>query len=166
MRSLLKATDGTPKYPLKRAAEKLIDVATRIEGDEIKRRVATGASIKKHMKTVIASETTKADTMRRAYVSKQLLAGPQQPSVETLKSTIKGLLAAEFGKKGPVDNAHNILDTFARRALVAGYPMGNREVQTAFMYFLMAYVTEGFEGKDTTGTQMGNFQGHWRGGGF
>lgn len=28
----------------------------------------------------------------------------------------------------------------------------------------MAYVTVGFEGADTTGTQMGNFQGFWSGG--
>ena len=76
------------------------------------------------------------------------------------------LKRAYGGGKGPVQNAFNELDYFAKRAQTAGYFLRDKDVQEKFADFLMLYVTEGMTGADTTGTQMGNFQGTWRGGGF
>lgn len=67
---------------------------------------------------------------------------------------------------GPAQNARAELDTYYRYALDARYNFNDDEVCSRFGYFLLAVVTEGFEGLDNTGTQMGGFQGSWRGGGF
>lgn len=46
------------------------------------------------------------------------------------------------------------------------YRLDLRTVQKAMAYFLLAVATEGLVETDTTGTQMKNFLGQWRGGGF
>lgn len=140
---------GTPKEPLRRATEELTKVAETVTlQDEEARRV------------------------RNRYISKVLPhAGP--PPVAGLglglgefKLAITTKIISTYGRKGPTENALSELDLFATRAQRASYPLHSPQLQTAFVNFLMAYVTEGFTGKDTTGTQMGNFRGEWRGGGF
>jgi|GEM_PF-2462802 len=140
---------GTPTEPLRRATGELTKVAE-----------------------TVTFQDAEARRIRNRYISKVLPnAGP--PPVPGLglglgefKLAIKTKITRNFGKKGPTENALSELDSFATRAQRAGYPLHNPQLQEAFMYFLMAYVTEGFVGEDTTGTQMGNFRGEWRGGGF
>lgn len=83
-------------------------------------------------------------------------------AIERIHRTINSL-----GRNlGPAQNARRELDAYYGGALAERYNFGSREVCEAFGYFLLAVVTEGFEDSDTTGTQMGNYQGSWRGGGF
>lgn len=84
-----------------------------------------------------------------------------------LKSQIEAAINNVNGSlKGPAQNARNEIDTYGALAIRAHYRLSDPEVQRKFAYFLLAVVTAGFEGLDTTGTQMGNFLGSWRGGGF
>lgn len=128
---------GTPKEPLRRATEELTKVAETVTlQDEEARRV------------------------RNRYISKVLPhAGP--PPVAGLglglgefKLAITTKIISTYGRKGPTENALSELDLFATRAQRASYPLHSPQLQTAFVNFLMIYVTEGFTGKDTTGTQM------------
>lgn len=80
--------------------------------------------------------------------------------IETAINSVNG------GLKGPAQNARNEIDTWAAVAIRAHYRLDDAQVQRKFAFFLLAVVTEGFDGLDTTGTQMGNFVGQWRGGGF
>ena len=77
------------------------------------------------------------------------------------------LTVNSLGKNlGPAQNARAEFSTYYEHAIKEGYNFGSPEVCEAFGYFLLAVATEGFEEKDTTGTQRGNYQGSWRGGGF
>jgi len=76
------------------------------------------------------------------------------------------ILANHGRNKGPVQNAFNHLDTEMVRAIEIGYPLDDAMVRTSFCNYLLALVTEGYENLDTTGTQIGNYKGEWRGGGF
>jgi hypothetical protein len=140
---------GTPKEPLRRAIEALTKVAETVTFQEAQTR-----------------------RMRNQYISKVLpnAVPPSLPGtgsdLSQFKLAIKSKITCTYGKKGPTENAFSELDSFATRAQRAGYPLHSRQLQEAFVNFLMAYVTEGFVGKDTTGTQMGNFKGKWHGGGF
>ena len=64
---------------------------------------------------------------------------------------------------GPVQNAVQYIDTYLKKALVEGYNLDDEHVINAFMYFLLALVTEGFEDEDCNGTQMGGYKGDWGG---
>jgi len=68
--------------------------------------------------------------------------------------------------KGPAQNARAEIDQYVRLAIREQYKLDDVNVQKAMAYFLLAVATEGFVETDTTGTQMGNFLGQWRGGGF
>ena len=69
--------------------------------------------------------------------------------------------------KGPSISAVNDhLDHCIQAALSEHYRVDRADVQSKVAYFALALATEGFEGQDTTGTQMGQFRGQWRGGGF
>lgn len=86
---------------------------------------------------------------------------------DTLKNQIEHAInSVNGGLKGPAQNARNEIDTYGALAIRAHYRLSDPEVQRKFAYFLLAVVTAGFEGLDTTGTQMGTFLGSWRGGGF
>jgi hypothetical protein len=76
------------------------------------------------------------------------------------------ILANNGPNKGPVQSALQELDAEMRRAIYLGYPLDNAIVRTDFCNYLLELVTTGYEGLDTTGTQMGNYKGEWRGGGF
>ncbi|MCB1764512.1 MAG: hypothetical protein KDJ22_00415 [Candidatus Competibacteraceae bacterium] len=138
---------GTPTEPLRRATEQLTRVAE-----------------------TVAFQEAQARRIRNQYISKVLPhAGPPPlPGTDLgqFKLAVQSKITRTYGRKGPTENAFNALGSLATRAQSAGYPLHSPQLQEAFVNFLMAYVTEGFVGKDTTGTQMGNFQGKWRGGGF
>lgn len=68
-------------------------------------------------------------------------------------------IKADYPIADPTRNACKNAEPLAIRAYKAGYVLKNPQVQEAFAAMLMAYVTEGFIGKDTTGTTMGNFSG-------
>jgi hypothetical protein len=123
----------------------------------------------------------KADRLRKQFFSNKFpnaenqffsnASGPrvsmEQFKLRDFKEAIKGKMIGHYGKRlGPCENAVAQLDRLAKLALDAQYPLDSALVQNAFLEFLMLYVTEGFEAKDTTGTQMGNFLEEWRGGGF
>ncbi|MBM3114982.1 hypothetical protein [Jeongeupia naejangsanensis] len=141
---------GTPTYPLKQAADNLqvvgeLALATPTPIDIIMRNKFVIAATRMGGKTAIRPEFT----------------------TEKFIEQIRYLMTSEFGTlKGPCQNALQELPSLAIRAKLAGYPLENSNVQKAFFGFLMSYVTEGFVNQDTTGTQMGNFQGKWHGGGF
>ena len=138
---------GIPKEPLRRAAEKLKQVAERV-----------------------AFQEAEARRIRNRYISRALPNAPppppQSPSIDQFTLAIRSKITGLYGRKGPTENAFNELKDLATRAHTAGYPLKNTQLQDAFVNFLMSYVTEGFVGVDTTGTQMGNFKGKWHGGGF
>jgi len=67
---------------------------------------------------------------------------------------------------GPAIEARSHFDFYFDHAVAEDYRFDDPEVKRHFAHLLLAVATKGFKGKDTTGTQMGNFQGHWRGGGF
>lgn len=74
--------------------------------------------------------------------------------------------AVQGGLKGPAQNAKGMLTEYVKLAIREQYRLDVPAVQTAMGHFLLAVATEGFVETDTTGTQMGNFLGSWRGGGF
>jgi hypothetical protein len=84
---------------------------------------------------------------------------------------IKELVIERFKKdhglnKGPVQNAREYLDDCIEAALKEHYRVDHHKVVEGIEYFALALATDGFEGRDTNGTQIGNFRGEWRGGGF
>lgn len=136
---------GVPTIPLRRAVDNLTQVATRV-----------------------AHQESENNRIRNRYISKVLPTAqppqPQPPSLDAFKEAITSKIASTYGRnKGPSQNALAQLDGLAQRAQAAGYPLGNADVQDAFLGVLMSYVTDGFKGEDTTGTQMGNYKGNWRG---
>jgi hypothetical protein len=68
--------------------------------------------------------------------------------------------------KGPVQNAIAELNHCIEAAIKEHYRADDEKVVSGIEYFALALATEGFEGGDTRGTQIGNFRGEWRGGGF
>lgn len=137
-----------PKEPLRRAAETLKDVAEQCAREE------TLEDQGRRIRFRLLHTVTKGAVKPPTY------------SLDVFQQAIKDRITRTWGKKGPTENAFQELAWLAARAQKAGYPLHKPKLQKAFMYFLMSYVTVGFEGQDTTGTQIGNFQGDWRGGGF
>lgn len=131
---------GTPTEPLRRAVVKLKEVAEE------------------------EARAEKTDVRNKYYSALDL--APRPVSLPIFEEAVKSYLTSQYGKKGPTENAFNALHSQAIRAGAAGYPLNSRNLQKEFANFLMIYVTEGFVGEDTTGTQMGNFKGGWSGGGF
>lgn len=68
--------------------------------------------------------------------------------------------------KGPVQNGKNALEPWLTGAIIERYNLSNDKVVRSLADFVLSVVTDGFVGKDTTGTQIGNFTEKWRGGGF
>jgi len=133
---------GTPTEPLRRAVEKLKETAE-----------------------LEAQREAQENRFRNRYYQAINLA-PRPISVELFEEAVMSKITSNYGKKGPTENAANYLHSFSLRAFSAGYPLNSSKLQSAFMNFLMAYVTEGFVGEDANGTQMGGFLGKWTGGGF
>jgi len=142
---------GTPTAPLRRAAEQLKEAAESAD-----------------------FQAWEAIRIRNRYISRAL-PGATPPGPPTLppslpldefREVISNKIARTYGKlKGPSQNAMSEFGYLAQRAQRAGYRLEIENVQDKFLAFLMAYVTEGFVELDTTGTQIGNYQGSWRGGG-
>lgn len=108
-----------------------------------------------------------ADELRKAAVA----AGPTQQGVAYRYDQIIVAIETQInlvngGLKGPAQNARAIIDDYLPIALQEDYRLDDADVVRRFAYFLLAVATEGFDNEDTTGTQMGNFKGSWRGGGF
>jgi hypothetical protein len=81
-----------------------------------------------------------------------------------LRLAVEQMMKADgFWTKGPGQNARDKFDEWADRAIKAGYAIHHPKVQKAFYAALMVFVTEEFDGKNVTGTQMGNYNGNWRG---
>lgn len=97
---------------------------------------------------------------------------PKVTQTLQIKADIHTAIALQINKvqgglKGPSQNARNEINTWAPRAIQLNYRLNDATVQQAFASFLLAVVTDGFMGENTTGTQIGNFtHGQWRGGGF
>ena len=84
-----------------------------------------------------------------------------------IQAQIGTFMNQQFGSaKGPVINAMDEFTTYFTKVVNFGYDLSVQAVREQFAYFLLAVATQGFAGEDATGTQMGNFQGTWRGGGF
>jgi len=85
-----------------------------------------------------------------------------------LRKAIEDKMASVQGRlKGPFQEANSTyLDKCIQAALAEDYKIDNPSVQSKIGYLALSLATDGWSGKDTTGTQMGNFLGHWRGGGF
>ena len=94
----------------------------------------------------------------------------RQTYIKELK-TIVDIIKNDMNKKdgatkGPVINARSEVEKNLKMAIDLGYRVGEKEVQEALRSFCMALATEGFENKDTTGTQIGQYKGEWPGGGI
>jgi hypothetical protein len=109
--------------------------------------------------------------LRNRYIARVLPgAGPAPGAAAASLQTFIGRVEAMlyFGHVGdPQRAAKRQLPEFAQRAVQAGYDLESVEVQRALAEFLMLFVTEGCEGRDTTGTVTGNsqsaFGGHYDG---
>jgi hypothetical protein len=87
--------------------------------------------------------------------------------VAAIQASVFSYMDKNYGAaKGPVVNAKSEFSTYFQKAVDCGYDFSNAAIISSFAQFLLAVATEGFTGADTTGTQMGNFQGKWPGGGF
>jgi len=71
-----------------------------------------------------------------------------------------------YPRATPTDDAIGEVPRWLDKAISCGYAVHDVNVQNALVGVVLAVRTAGFIGEDTTGTQMGNFQGKWRGGGF
>lgn len=78
----------------------------------------------------------------------------------------EGIYSNHGRHKGPVQTAVGYLGDCINAALKEHYRLSNDKVKSSLGYFALALATAGFDGEDTTGTQMGQFLGEWRGGGF
>ncbi|SDE47028.1 hypothetical protein SAMN05421538_1073 [Paracoccus isoporae] len=84
-----------------------------------------------------------------------------------LQRRLTSYLTQKYGlAKGPCQNALAEFSTMVVEVRDCGYNLADFTVQQRFFQFLLAYVTSGFKEKDTNGTQMGQYRGDWRGGGF
>lgn len=152
---------GTPTTGLKKASDDLLEAATDAVRRRSQRLEQSGfESRSKFIRSVIPTMTQ--DEVKNA---RERMLGTI--SLELFEQKIEDYLARQYGRhKGPVQNAVREIPRFAKRASSAGYPLEDEEVQKEFADFVLSYVTNGMQGEDTTGTQMGNFRGGWRGGGF
>ncbi|MEO9527275.1 hypothetical protein [Roseibium sp.] len=66
----------------------------------------------------------------------------------------------------PTSDAVRSLDRWLGDAIDCGYPVYDADVRKLLCGVILMERTEGYVNEDTTGTQMGNFRGEWRGGGF
>jgi len=78
----------------------------------------------------------------------------------------KKYIRQEFVHATPTFDAEAMIPDWFDKAIDRGYPVHDAKVRKCLARFVMAVRTDGFSDEDTTGTQMGNFQGDWRGGGF
>ena len=88
--------------------------------------------------------------------------------VSGVKGELRDKIMAKVGSpqgtlKGPVGTASDRLGHWALLAVKTKYKLSDEKVQVKFAEFLLMVSTYDFEGKDTTGTTMGNFQGKWVG---
>lgn len=151
--------NGKPTYPLQKAVEDLKQAAETAARNKERdaRNKERGSRIRNRYLAQVLPDAIPPNTPPQAATF----------SVDDFKANIKERIKRSFGlNKGPSQSALGELDKMARRAEAAGYPLEDENVQEAFLGFLMTLVTEGFENQDTTGTQMGNYRGDWRGGGF
>ncbi|BCH27384.1 hypothetical protein MesoLjLc_72710 [Mesorhizobium sp. L-8-10] len=150
---------GTPTPGLKNASDNLLTAAT----DAVRRRNLKESGFQSRSKFI----TSVIPTMTQDDVNNARERILGTISLELFEQKIKDYLARQYGRlKGPVQNAFGEIPRFAKRASSAGYPLEDEEVQKEFAGFVMSYVTDGMQGEDTTGTQIGNFRGKWPGGGF
>lgn len=82
------------------------------------------------------------------------------------KILIKGYIEENGGIKGPTSNAINNLSYYYELAVNNGYDVTNEHVQKELAKFILVAVTDGYKEEDVNGTQIGQFQGRWPGGGF
>ena len=78
----------------------------------------------------------------------------------------KKFIRQNFPRATPSFDAETMIPEWFEKAIDCGYPVHDANVRKCLARFVMAMRTDGFSDEDTTGTQMGNFQGDWRGGGF
>lgn len=71
-----------------------------------------------------------------------------------------------YPRATPTDDAVRAVDTWLSNAIQCDYPVYDAEIQKLLCSVILSHRTDGYTDTDTTGTQMGNFQGEWRGGGF
>lgn len=141
--SILTGCPETPKPGLKRADDALV-LAAKIAG------AATQAQSHSYFTFDIPGDQ-KSDIKLAATV------------VDPITNAIN---AVQGSLKGPAQNARAELNQYVRLAIREQYRLDVPAVQKAMADFLLAVATEGFVDGDTTGTQMGNYLGNWRGGGF
>lgn len=79
---------------------------------------------------------------------------------------MEAYIRSTYPRATPTDDAVQSIGSWLEKAIDCGYPVYDAEVRELLCSVILMERTEGYEGQDTTGTQMGNFQGAWRGGGF
>lgn len=106
-----------------------------------------------------------AETLRQAASTAPSMPNGVLFRFNELKEMIKQAINGVDGpSKGPAQEARSIIDDYLPIAIKLDYNLNDYNVIKAFAYFLLAVVTRGFEGKETGGTTVGNYQGNWRGG--
>ncbi|WP_269581023.1 hypothetical protein [Roseibium sp. Sym1] len=75
-------------------------------------------------------------------------------------------IRSTYSRATPTDDAIRMVDTWLRKAIDHGYPVYDAQIRELLCSFILHMRTDGYADEDTTGTQMGEFRGEWRGGGF
>lgn len=71
-----------------------------------------------------------------------------------------------YPRATPTDDAVSVIDRWLLKAIEIDYPVYDTKIRELLCSVILSHRTDGYTDEDTTGTQMGNFQGEWRGGGF
>lgn len=79
---------------------------------------------------------------------------------------MEGYIRKTYPRATPTDDAVRSIGSWLSRAIDCDYPVHDSEIRELLCSVILMERTEGYTDADTTGTQMGNFRGAWRGGGF
>ncbi|WP_428669425.1 hypothetical protein [Roseibium sp.] len=82
------------------------------------------------------------------------------------KAHMRNYIRDNYARATPTDDAVKSIGGWLKKAVECRYPVHDAKIRELLCDVILMIRTEGFTGEDTTGTQMGNFQGQWRGGGF
>ena len=108
-----------------------------------------------------ANQQTSSAAEANGYMAAVQQAGNQY------ENDINSYFAKNYGSnKGPVQSARQYISECLKGAVIERYKLSDPRVIKGIAELALAFATSGWEGKDTTGTTMGNFKGSWPGGGF
>ena len=79
---------------------------------------------------------------------------------------MEGYIRSTYPRATPTDDAVRAIESWLSKAIDCDYPVHDSGIRELLCSVILMERTEGYTDADTTGTQMGNFRGAWRGGGF